>query len=667
MMTKRRCARTRMALVTVGSLMLAGLTTGIGAATTAHADDADPPLSNLAPTPPMGWNSWNTFGCDIDEQLIRDTADAMVESGMRDAGYEYVNIDDCWMAPERDADGNLQPDPERFPNGIKALADYVHARDMKLGIYSSAGTMTCQGLPASLGHEVEDAAKFAEWEVDYLKYDNCHNQGVPFMDRYEAMGDALAATGRDIVYSLCEWGSYDPWLWGNEVGAHLWRTTGDITDSWASVMGLLDQQVGLEEYSGPNAWNDPDMLEVGNPGLTLDESRAHMSLWALLNSPLIAGNDLRSMPAETLEMLTDPEVLAVNQDWGGIQGHKIRDDGGVEVWAKPMSDGGAAVVLLNRSSTAQQIVTTVKALGLDKSAAYTMKDVWDGTTTGTSGTVRSNVASHAAEMFIVEAARAGGTLTPSVTVGGDTAPYVAAGESVNVTTTLYNDGITAVEKAEMSLVAPEGWTVEGDGMVGDVPPGKAADVQWTLTHGENVELGQVDLGVAGSWTWRETQKFSDSATLRFAVVEAMPSGTHYLSDVDWVDSSNYWGPVERDMSNGEKPAGDGDPLTIAGTPYEKGLGVHAPSVITYFLGGDCEQMSARVGIDDETAGRGDVEFEVWGDGEKLAASGTVNGGEPAVPLSAQLEGVDAMELRVNDLGNTNYDHADWADAKVVCN
>src|SRR5919202_5252185 len=209
-------------------------------------------FEQLARTPPMGWNSWNKFGCNVNEQLIRETADAMAASGMRDAGYTYVNIDDCWEAPTRDANGDLAVDSARFPSGMRALADYVHAKGLKLGIYSSAGTGTCQKRPASLDHEAADARKFAEWGIDYLKYDNCNNENRPAIERYKAMGDALKATGRPIVYSLCEWGQNKPWEWGRSVGGHLWRTTGDISDRWTSVMKLLDQQVGLERYSGPN-------------------------------------------------------------------------------------------------------------------------------------------------------------------------------------------------------------------------------------------------------------------------------------------------------------------------------------------------------------------------------------------------------------------------------
>lgn len=385
--------------------------------TNASRDSVDEatPVDNLLSTPPMGWNSWNTFDCDIDEQMIRETADAMVDSGMRDAGYEYVNIDDCWMAPERDWMGRLQPDPERFPNGIDALADYVHARGLKLGIYSSAGSVTCQGYPASLGYERVDAQTFAEWGVDYLKYDNCgDHDGKSAQERYKAMGDALEATGRDIVYSLCEWGYNDPELWGNDVGANVWRTTRDITDTWGSVMSILDQQVGLEEHSGPNAWNDPDMLEVGNSGLTYDQSRAHMSLWAVLNAPLLAGNDLRDMPQSTLDKLTDPEVLAVNQDWAGVQGHKVRDDGDVEVWAKPMSGGGAAVVLLNRGDIAQTVATSASELDIDGSGSYELRDVWADSVSSTEGPIEADVASEAAEMFVIEPSGGGAGQEPAV-------------------------------------------------------------------------------------------------------------------------------------------------------------------------------------------------------------------------------------------------------------
>ncbi|GAC1656969.1 MAG: hypothetical protein NVS4B3_23130 [Gemmatimonadaceae bacterium] len=355
----------------------------------------------------MGWNSWNKFGCHIDERLMRETADAMVATGMRDAGYRYLNIYDCWMAKERDAQGRLQPDPVRFAGGIKALADYVHARGLKLGIYSSAGTATCEKYPASLDHETVDATTFAEWGIDYLKYDNCNNLKRPAIERYAAMGRALRATGRSIVFSLCEWGENKAWLWGRDVGGHLWRTTGDIQDKWSSVVKLLDQQVGLAAYSAPNAWNDPDMLEVGNGKMSDNEYRAHFSLWAVLNAPLLAGNDLRAMSEQTRTILTNRDVIAVDQDWGGRQGDRLRDDvaAGTQLWVKPMSDGGRAVVLLNRSDSAQTIAVTPQELGLPSAERYTARNLWTHIDQPLATSLRETVASHGAAMYVVRAAR----------------------------------------------------------------------------------------------------------------------------------------------------------------------------------------------------------------------------------------------------------------------
>jgi alpha-galactosidase len=354
----------------------------------------------LAPTPPMGWNSWNKFGCRIDENLIRETADAMVSSGMREAGYKYVNIDDCWEATARDTQGNLTTDSTRFPHGMKWLADYVHSNGLKIGIYSSAGTMTCQKRPASLDHEVADATTFAAWGIDYLKYDNCNNQLRPAIERYQAMGDALAATGRPIVFSLCEWGQNKPWEWGRFVGGQLWRTTLDIRDSWASMLSILDKQVGLEKYSGPNAWNDPDMLEVGNGKMTSAEYVAHFSLWALLNAPLIAGNDLRSMNDSTRAILTNREVIAVDQDWGGSQGYKLKGDSVTQVWIKPMSNGDRAVVLLNRGATTATISTTMPEIGLP-AGQHLERDLWAHAERTADGVVSASVAAHSVAMYVV--------------------------------------------------------------------------------------------------------------------------------------------------------------------------------------------------------------------------------------------------------------------------
>jgi alpha-galactosidase len=393
-------ARALAMLVTVATMVATACVAHSRPGGASAAVSSRPPADGLALTPPMGWNSWNKFACNIDERLIRETADAMVASGMRIVGYRYVNIDDCWEAATRDAHGDLVADSTRFPSGLKALADYIHGRGLKIGIYSSAGTGTCQRRPASLDHEVADARKFAEWGIDYLKYDNCNNENRPAPERYRAMGDALRASGRPIVFSLCEWGQNRPWEWGRSVGGQLWRTTGDISDRWSSVMKIVDQQVGLEPHSGPNAWNDPDMLEVGNGRMTNREYIAHFSLWALLNAPLIAGNDLRSMSDSTRLILTNREVIAVNQDWGGVQGHKVRDEGEQEVWIKPMSTGDAAVVLLNRDTTTVRVAVSASELGLP-SGAHRARDLWAHRDTRMTDTLVANLSGHSAAMYLV--------------------------------------------------------------------------------------------------------------------------------------------------------------------------------------------------------------------------------------------------------------------------
>ncbi len=356
--------------------------------------------NGLAKTPPMGWNSWNHFGCNINENIIKETADAMVSSGMEDAGYKYIVIDDCWMDSVRTSSGKLQSNPKRFPHGIKWLADYVHSKGLKFGIYSSAGTKTCQGLPASLGHEKEDAKTFASWGVDYLKYDNCYNQGKPLIQRYTAMHNALKEAGRPIVFSLCEWGLDSPWEWAPKLG-NLWRTTGDIRDTWQSMTFILDQQVGLYRYAGPGHWNDPDMLEVGNGGMTNTEYKAHFSLWCILAAPLMAGNDLRSMSPETKEILTNKDVIAVDQDPLGKEGRKIVDQGNQEIWMKPMQDGSRVVLLLNRGPKSAVMTTDAQAVGLPAASSYRLRDLWKHKDTQTEELIRGFVPSHGVVMYRV--------------------------------------------------------------------------------------------------------------------------------------------------------------------------------------------------------------------------------------------------------------------------
>jgi alpha-galactosidase len=349
----------------------------------------------IAATPPMGWNSWNTFQCNITESLIKATADAMVSSGMQAAGYQYVNIDDCWM-DNRDASGNLRWNTAKFPAGIPALADYVHGKGLKIGIYETPHTLTCVGVygggitPAmavgSLGHEAQDARTFASWGIDYLKYDLCTGQRSSFA----VMRDALRSTGRPIVYSINPGNGTGDLCPPNATGApgsqcgldlpgiaNLWRIGFDINASWTSIVGLVDQDAMLSRYAGPGHWNDPDMLEVGNGTLTADENRSHFSMWAMLAAPLLAGNDLRSMSAGTTAILTNAEVIAVDQDPLGAQGTLVATpQTGLQVWSKPVSGGNArAVALLNRNPAAASITVTFAQIGLPNAQA-TVRDLW---------------------------------------------------------------------------------------------------------------------------------------------------------------------------------------------------------------------------------------------------------------------------------------------------
>jgi alpha-galactosidase len=362
--------------------------------------------NGVALTPPMGWNSWNKFGCNVSEDMLKGMADAMVSSGMKEAGYEYVVIDDCWQV-SRDGEGNIVVDAQRFPSGMKALGDYIHSKGLKFGIYSDAGEKTCAGRPGSQGHEYQDAISYAKWGVDYLKYDWCHTGKRNAEEAYGTMRDALKAAGRPIVFSMCEWGTAKPWVWAKDTG-NLWRTTGDIQDRWKGgqkwpdgsccalgMLDILDLQAGLEAFSGPGHWNDPDMLEVGNGGMTTSEYRAHFSLWAALDAPLIAGNDLRNMTPEIKEILTNKEVIAINQDAMGRQARRAWKEGELEVWSKPLKDGSRAVVLLNRGGFDADISAGWTTLGYPEHLSASVRDLWAHKELGKfTGKFSANVPSH---------------------------------------------------------------------------------------------------------------------------------------------------------------------------------------------------------------------------------------------------------------------------------
>lgn len=381
----------------------------------------------LAMTPPMGWNSWNGFGKKVSEQLIRETADAFVKSGLKDAGYEYIVIDDFWHGGRDPETGLLFPDHERFPSGIKALSDYVHGKGLKLGIYSDAGTMTCGDQPGSYGYEEKDAELFANWGIDFLKYDYCYcndygsenNDYQMAIDRYKMMGDALRATDRPILYSICEWGPRSPWLWGKEVGGQMWRVSYDVGDKWdeprnehsqIGILTAIDVMSDLERFAGPNGWNDPDMLVIGlkntgnikGGGCNETEYRTQMSMWCMLAAPLMIGCDIRNMDETTKAILLNKDIIAIDQDPLGKQGFRVYRKDGLEAYKKPLSNNRVAVAFLNRNSMKAEISLPFKKIELDQVMNYTAFDVWAHITTGQpEGMLEATLEPHECKVYLL--------------------------------------------------------------------------------------------------------------------------------------------------------------------------------------------------------------------------------------------------------------------------
>ncbi len=656
-------------MVAVGVLLAAG----VGAAPPGTA--AVTPGDGLALTPPMGFNNWNSTNCraEFNEAMVKGIADIFVEKGLKDAGYQYVNLDDCWALPQRGPDGNLVPDPVRFPNGIKAVGDYVHSKGLKFGIYTSAGTKTCNdnGFPGGLGHEQQDADLFASFGVDYLKYDNCNNQGVDAVLRYTTMRDALRRTGRPIVFSLCEWGENKPWLWAKDVG-HLWRTTGDISDSYNSMLGIAKANWALADYAGPGHWNDPDMLEVGNGGMTDTEYRSHFGLWAIMAAPLLIGSDLRKATPETLAILSNRDVIAVDQDPLGAQGRPVRSADGITVLVKPLKNGDKAVLLFNEGERTERVTTTAAEIGLPQAPGYKVRDLWAHTDRNTAGTVAATLPPHGSAMFRVNADRGWAKYPPAVDTGASlqaaypgALPLVIPGENASVTTTATNSGRLPAIAVKSTLSGPAGWQAvpesSNDNLV--LRTGESTSTKWTVKVPAGAAPGMYVLTVRTTYR-PDAETRSD---LEVRVPPPPPTANAYISDLAWLSSENGWGPVERDTSNGEYNAGDGNPITINGVTYPKGIGAHAPSNVEFYLGGRCTTLAADVGVDDEEGPDGSVGFEVWANGVKVADSGVMTNAMPAKPITANVTGASVVRLVINDGGNgITSDHGDWAGVRVTC-
>lgn len=511
---------------------------------------ASVPGGLLAARPPLGWNGYNTFDCsaELNEAKVKANIDALVESGMLAAGYQYVNLDQCWQQPRSDAKTRVFS-AERLPNGVEALARLVHDRGLLLGVFAPIGD--CLGAPGSIGFEALDAQSYADWGVDYLKYVACPAQ-LAEPSAVVRMEQALRNTGRPIVLSLAA----PPFAeWMPRV-AQLWRTGGNAAPRWESIVEAIDDTTPLAAYARPGAFNDPDMLEIGRQALSDGEERVQLAVWSILSAPLLAGNDLTAMSEHTRATLTNADIIALDQDPLGLQGAVIRRAGDVDVLAKPLAECGArGVVLWNRGQSLAEVTLSWSELWLGAGPA-SVQDLW----------------------------------------------------------------------AHVDLpAAPDGITLT-------IPP-------------------------------------HDAVALRVTGVEpALPGGDVDLSELEWTYAVNGLGPIELDASNGEAQAVDGSPMRLRGAAYDKGVGVHAPSLIRYRLGQKCSRFVADVGIDDETSGSGSVEFELWADGVKLYGSGVVTGRTPSKRVDIDVAGRRELRLFVNTGGDDDYryDHADWAGARLLC-
>lgn len=862
----------------------------IPAENTVYAAD----YTGLADTPPMGWNSWNCFAADISAEKIKGIIDQIIDLGLDEAGYEYVNIDDGWSTTTRveEADYYLQVNSERFPyltateivedwsqdlynaygsnynnielvtydsdgdgeddsnaykyvgagNGtltssIQVLADYAHSRGLKLGVYSSAGSATCQRTGAGgAGYEEKDAELYVAWGIDYLKYDWCNhpsyylapdidmisvtdsvynsvdddvygvqieaessdntlygtasladisyddgttvedgkvtnignNEGYlqfnkvtvdtageyrlkiyysnpdypyrkayiqvngddPFVlempytgsssggmgssatdvigtysdedddslridlnagentikiynemneqdnaiELYSAMRNALdeayensSNTGKhQVVFSICEWGNNDPWEWGADVGGQLWRTTSDISDTWSSIMSLYDQNILLGDYAGPGHWDDPDMLEVGNGGMTDTEYKTHFSLWSIMAAPLIMGNDLREVEVgdSAHEILSNADVIAIDQDSLGVQGEKIRDDGDTEVIAKPLANGDVAVVLLNRGDSAATISTTASEIGASSAASYVVKDLWSGSKKIVGSVISASVPSHDVAMFRVTAGT-DSTAAPAVDLSAVSDEFMEAGSAYTVEVTATNNGIETVSGVEVSASVPAGWTITGSpASIASLAVGASETATFTVTPATGAAIGSYSMTAEAAFSYGTGSTGTSSLSIPVTVPPAVPTATSYLSDLTMAGSS---GVVAEDQSVSAGFGGTNyGTITINGTEYEKGIGMSGSASATYYLGGAASDFQAVVGVESSGGfgGSTSADFKVVADGEEIYSNSLNSGGYDMIDLD--VTGVKVLRISTTQT-STGFSSAvcDWADAKVI--
>jgi alpha-galactosidase len=645
--------------------------------------------NGLARTPYLGWNTYYGLGTKFNEQTIKAEADAIVSRGLKAAGYNYVWLDGGWWQGTRDAAGNITVDPNQWRDGMKAVADYIHSKGLLAGIYTDAGKQGCGGVnEGSYGHYQQDANTFAAWGYDAVKVDFCGGTDMQ-LDPAVAYGnfhDALLnnSSNRPMLFNICnpmvpeyhgvpyDRSAYVSYKFGPDTG-NSWRTYTDIGFShsiqWADVLRNYDKNALHPEAAGPGHWNDPDYLGP-ELGMTAAEAQAQFSLWAIAAAPLIIGSDVRTLSQQTIDMLKNPDVLAIDQDSLGAQGTRISQQGDGDVWVKPLANGDRAVALLNRGPDPQTISITAAAVGLPHAGSYTAHNLWSGASTETASTIGATVPGNSAVLLRV---------SPGVPAGGapDTdlsAPQVPAtpgaqqrlmvpGQQTAVRATFHDAGREPVTNVRLSLSAPSGWTVSAGSAATTVAPGGSLSATWQVTAPRGTLPGTYSLSDTATYTWGGSVTATRTGQVSVAVPPTPPSGSGYLSGDTWLAASSGWRVPMLDQSVGTGP------IRMLGTTYATGIGVASVSRIDYYLGGNCTHLSGTVGIDDavnfDPTG-GTATFTVAGEGQSKWDSGIVDRTAPKT-FDVDLSGVTVLSLQVGDGGDGTYnDRADWGGFRLTC-
>ncbi|MGH3379291.1 MAG: NPCBM/NEW2 domain-containing protein [Actinoallomurus sp.] len=687
--------RTPLACLAAG-VLLAGLLSGPADAAPVTAPVSSSAINDLARTPYLGWNTYYGLGSAYDQDTIKSVTDSLVSRGLKAAGYRYVWLDGGWWSGTRDAQGGITVDPKQWPAGMKAVADYIHSRGFQAGIYTDAGKDGCGGAAqGSYGHYQQDVDQFASWGFDAVKVDFCGGTNMHLVPAtaYGEFRDALLANGshRPMLFNICnpftpgaagpgdpppERSVYNSWSFGPKTG-NSWRTDTDVgfahSVQWADVLRNMDHDAAHPEAAGPGHWNDPDYLGP-ELGMTADQARAQFTMWSVLAAPLIIGSDVRALSQDTIAMLSNRDVLAVDQDRLGAQGTRIATQGLGDVWVRRLANGDRAVALLNRGSTPLSIATTATAAGLGHAPGYTLHDLWSGALSESAGTIRATVPPGGAVLYRVSpGARSG--LPPATSLGAPSVPATPGwagelalpGTATAVTADFTNDGRTPVTDLRLSLAAPSGWTGGGGAVSGGggvLPAGRTITGRWQVTAPPGTLPGRHPLTVSVQYRWGGRHVERRTARLLVQVPSTPPGGDGSLSDQPWLDASSGWQVPAPDASVG------GGPISMGGTAYERGLGVASVSAIDYYLGGNCTRLTGTAGIDDAVNAvgpeGGTASFTVEGDGRSRYDSGDVDR-TASHEFTADLTGVRVLTLRVGDAGDGGYnDRADWAGLKLTC-